>query len=372
MNSTLERILVPLGAVAVSLLLFALFVALAGYPPLDVFALLYKGGFGSSFSWNNSLQRAAPLILTGLAVAIPARAGLVIIGGEGAMVLGGLAAAIVGVWGPVHIPLVAQIIMLLSGALVGAIWIGLCGWMRHARGINETISSLLMAYIGIALLNHFVEGPLKDPNSLNKPSTPPIPDANMLGLTPGFDVHMGLLIGVVVALIAWAVLRFTTLGFALKVVGGNPRAAQLAGLRVGRWIIGACAAGGAAAGLSGAVEVAAVHGAANASLISGYGNAGILIAFMARHNPLAIIPVAVLIGGIGAAGGMLQRRLDMPDATVIVLQGMAFIAILASEAVMGSPWRRIAQRLWGIEPATTPVAPAPVTVLAKSSTLEAA
>jgi simple sugar transport system permease protein len=167
------------------------------------------------------------------------------------------------------------------------------------------------------------------------------------------------------------VLRFTTLGFALKIVGGNPRAAQLAGLRVGRWIIGACAAGGAAAGLSGAIEVAAVHGSANASLISGYGNAGILIAFMARQNPLAVIPVAVLIGGIGAAGGMLQRRLDMPDATVIVLQGMAFIAILASEATMGSPWRRIAQRIWGIEPNTMPVARAPVTVEAKSTLLEA-
>lgn len=349
MHGTLERLLVPIGAVILALILFALFVAIAGYPPLEVFSLIYKGGFGSGFSWNNTLQRAAPLILTGLAVAIPARAGLVIIGGEGAMVLGGLAAAIVGVWGPTHPPLLAQISMLLCGAIAGGLWIGLCGWMRHARGINETISSLLMAYIGIALLNHFVEGPLKDPNSLNKPSTPPIPESVMLGLTPGFDVHLGLLIGIVVAIIVWAILHFTTIGFALKIVGGNPRAAQLAGLRVGRWIIGACAAGGATAGLSGAIEVAAVHGAANASLISGYGNAGILIAFMARHNPLAVIPVAILIGGISAAGGMLQRRLDMPDATVLVLQGMAFIAILASEATMGSDWRRIGQKLWGIE-----------------------
>lgn len=339
MNSTLERILIPLGAILVALALFALFVAIAGYPPLEVFGLLYKGGFGSDFSWNNTLQRAAPLVLTGLAVAIPARAGLVIIGGEGAMVIGGLMAGIVGVWGPTHPPLLAQLSMLVCGALAGGIWIGLCGWMRHARGINETISSLLMSYIGIALLNHFVEGPLKDPNSLNKPSTPPIPDINMLGLTPGLDVHIGLLIGVLVAIFAWAVLRFTTLGFALKLVGGNPRAAQLAGLRVGRWLVGACAAGGAAAGLSGAIEVAAVHGSANAALVSGYGNAGILIAFMARHNPLAVIPVAVLIGGIGAAGGMLQRRLDMPDATVLVLQGMAFIAILASETLFGRNWR---------------------------------
>lgn len=336
LTATVERLLIPLGAVIFALLLYALFVALAGYPPLEVFELLYKGGFGSGFAWNNTLQRAAPLILTGLAVAIPARAGLVIIGGEGAMVLGGLAAAVVGMWGTQgSSPLPAQLAMLVAGTGVGALWIGLCGWMRHARGINETISSLLMAYIGIALLNHFVEGPLKDPASLNKPSTPPIGDSLMLGLTPGTEVHMGLAIGILVALIAWAILRFTTVGFALNVVGGNPRAAQLAGLRTGAWLIGACAAGGAAAGLAGAVEVAAVHGAANAALISGYGHAGILIAFMARHNPFAVIPVAILIGGINAAGGMLQRRLDMPDAAVLVLQGLAFIVILASETLYG-------------------------------------
>lgn len=370
MHSTIERLCITLGAILVALALFALFVAIAGYPPSEVFSLIYKGGFGSSFSWNNTLQRAAPLILTGLAVALPARAGLVIIGGEGAMVLGGLAAAIVGVWGPQAPTLLAQGAMLLAGMLVGGAWIGLCGWMRHARGINETISSLLLAYIGIALLNHFVEGPLKDPASLNKPSTSPIAAANMLGLTPGFDVHMGLLIGVVVALLAWFILSFTTLGFSLKMVGGNPRAAQLAGLRVGIWIVVACAAGGACAGLAGAIEVAAVHGAANASLISGYGHAGILIAFMARQNPLAVIPVALLIGGIGAAGGMLQRRLDMPDATVLVLQGMAFVAILASEATVGAAWRRIAQRLFGIEPvdpAKRPVLSVPIIRPARAS-----
>ena len=97
----------------------------------------------------------------------------------------------------------------------------------------------------------------------------------------------------------------------------------------------ACALGGAAAGLAGMVEVAAVHGNANASLIAGYGYAGILVAFIARQNPLAIVPVAVLVGGIAASGGMLQRRLDLPDATVLVLQGMAFMLILASEALYG-------------------------------------
>jgi len=332
---SMEGILIPLGALLVAMLLFAVFVFSVGQSPLEVFYLLYKGAFGSSFSWQNTLLRASPLILTGLAVAIPAQAGMVIIGGEGALALGALLAAVAAIALAGFPPLIVQAGMLIAGALIGAFWIGLSGWLRNYRGVNETISSLLLSYIGIALLNHFVEGPLKDPASLNKPSTQPIGDANMIGNLPGLDVHYGLVIGAACALIAWFVLKFTTTGFALKLVGGNPRASQMAGLRVNLWIVGAAAAGGAAAGLAGAIEVAAVQGAANSAVVAGYGYAGILVAFLARQNPLAIIPVAILIGGINASGGMLQRRLDMPDASVLVLQGIVFVVILTSDTLMG-------------------------------------
>ncbi len=330
-----EAVLIPAGALLFAMLLFAAFVTAIGQSPLEVFKLLYEGGFGSSFAWQNTLLRAAPLILTGLAVAIPAQAGMVIIGGEGALALGALLAAITGISLNGMPPLFVQTCILLAGALTGAIWIGISGWLRNYRGVNETISSLLLSYIGIALLNHFVEGPLKDPASLNKPSTLPIGDANMIGNLPGMDVHYGLLIGVVLALVAWLVLKFTTTGFSLQIVGGNPRAAQMAGLRVNLWIVGAAAAGGAAAGIAGAIEVAAVQGAATSAVVAGYGYTGILVAFIARQNPLAVIPVAILIGGINAAGGMLQRRLDMPDASVLVLQGIAFVVILASDTLLG-------------------------------------
>jgi ABC-type uncharacterized transport system permease subunit len=330
-----EAMLIPAGAILAAMLLFAAFVYAIGQSPLDVFGLLYEGAFGSSFSWQNSLLRASPLILTGLAVAIPAQAGMVIIGGEGALALGALVAAVAGAALGGLPPLLAQSGMLIAGALIGAFWIGLSGWLRNYRGVNETISSLLLSYIGIALLNFFVEGPLKDPASLNKPSTQPISAADMIGNMPGMEVHYGLLIGALCALFTWFILRFTTIGFALKTVGGNPRASQMAGLRVNLWVVGAAAAGGAAAGLAGAIEVAAVQGSANASVVAGYGYAGILVAFIARQNPLAVIPVAILLGGINAAGGMLQRRLDMPDATVLVLQGIVFVVILTSDTLTG-------------------------------------
>jgi simple sugar transport system permease protein len=129
------------------------------------------------------------------------------------------------------------------------------------------------------------------------------------------------------------------------VVGGNPRAAQLVGLPASRLILLACALGGAAAGLAGAIEVAAVHNSANASLIAFYGYAGILVSFMARHNPVAIIPVAILFGGFGAAGSLLQRRLGLPDASVLVLQGIAFVLILASEALRDVDWKAFFERI---------------------------
>jgi len=331
----MDPVLIPVGALLVGMLLFAVFILLVGKSPLDVFWTMYQGGFGSSFSLQTTLVLAAPLILTGLAVAIPAQAGMVIIGGEGALAVGALMAGIVGYALRDSPALVAQFGMLGVGALTGAFWFALSGWLRNYRGVNETISSLLLSYIGIALLNYCIQGPLRDPASTNNPATRPIGDAHMIGNIPGLEVHYGLVIGIVCALIVWAVMRFTTVGLALRAVGGNPRAAQMAGLNVNFWVIGAAAVGGAAAGLSGAIEVAAVHGDANSAIVAGYGFTGILVAFIARQNPFAVIFVAIMFGGIDAAGGMLQRRLDMPDATVVVFQGILFVVILASDTLLG-------------------------------------
>lgn len=333
--AVLDAAVPALIALAITVVLFSIAVALAGYDPLEVWGLIAAGGFGDAFAWQNTLQRAAPLVLTGLAVALPAQAGRVIIGAEGALVLGGLAAAALGTVVAGAGPLVAWPSMALAGALAGALWIGLAGWLREAREVNETISSLLLAFIAIALFNQCVETVLRDPASLNKPSTKPLPDTLMLPSLPGLDVHWGLGLGVALALAAWVTMRFTPLGLALRVAGGSPRTALGVGLPVATLTIGACAAGGACAGLAGAVEVAAVHGAANGSLIAGYGYSGILIAFAARFSPAGVVPVAILVGGIAASGSLLQRRLGLPDASVTVLLGFAFVALIGCETLRG-------------------------------------
>jgi general nucleoside transport system permease protein len=332
-----EYVVIPGLALAVSGIAFSIFLLALGKSPLEFFDLVERGGFGTAFSLQNTLVTSSPLILTALCVALPARIGLVIIGGEGALVLGGFASAAVAIplVGGHQSVVLTLTIMALTSVVVGGFWIGIVGYLRHARGVNETISSLLMTYIGIAIMNFFVEGALRDLTNPNKPSTKPIGDAYMIGDIPGTDVHWGLPVGIVLAIVLWILLSRTTFGFAVRVSGGNPRAALAQGLPVGKLIVICCAIAGACAGLAGFFEVAAIQGRANASLAAGYGYTGILIAFLARHNPLAIIPVAILFGGIVASGSLIERRMDLPDATVLVLQGLTFVVLLISETLYG-------------------------------------
>jgi simple sugar transport system permease protein len=334
-HGAVEAVAIPLLAIVVAAAIFGAFIAALGKSPVQLYQLVYAGAFGTWFSWQNTLLRGAPLLLTALCVALPARLGLVVIGGEGALVLGGLASAAVAAPLQGLPPAAVLAAMALAGMAAGAAWIGAAGALRAYRGVNETISSLLLAYIAIALMNHLVEGVLRDPASLNKPSTAHIGAANMIGALPGTEVHWGLAVGVVACVAAWLLVERTTFGFAARMTGGNIRAARLQGLPVGRLIVVFCALGGAMAGLAGMLEVAAVHGRANGSLIVGYGYTGILVAFLARQNPLAVVPVSVLLGGVAAAGGLVQRRMGLPDATMLVLQGILFVVILLSEALYG-------------------------------------
>jgi simple sugar transport system permease protein len=331
-----EFIAIPLLALCGAAILFSLFLLAVSKNPIDFFELVYRGGFGTAFSLQNTLQRSAPLILTALAVAIPARIGMVMIGGEGALVIGGFVSAAVAIPMLDRVPpMLALIVMAIMGSSAGAIWVGFAGFLRYARGVNETISTLLMTYIGIAVMNFFVEGSLRDLTNPNKPSTKPLGDAYMVGKIPGTDVHWGLAAGIVIAVALHVLMTRTTFGFAARITGGNPRAALAQGLPVGKLILACTAIAGACAGLAGFYEVAAIQGRANASLAAGYGFTGILVAFLARHNPIAIIFVAILFGGIVASGGLIQRRMDLPDATVLVLQGFVFLVLLTSETLYG-------------------------------------
>jgi len=331
-----EAILLPIGAVLVALIIFGLFTALAGAHPFAVYGSIYKAAFGSWSAWQNTLIRASPLMLTALCTALPARLGLVVIGNEGALVMGGLSAVLVGLSLGTTIPGVGvQGAMALGSIIGGGVWIAIVGALRHYRGVNETISSLLMNYIAIAFMNHLVQGPLRDPEFVTKPSSAELAESVWLGTIPSTRIHYGLVYGLIACILAYFLIQRTTFGFAARTAGGNIRAARVAGLPVGKLTLVVCFLAGSCAGLAGMVEIAAVQRRLNESIVSNYGYAGIVVAFVSRHNPLATVLVSVLLGGILASGGILQRSHDLPDATVLVFQGIVFLCVLFSDSLYG-------------------------------------
>jgi ABC-type uncharacterized transport system permease subunit len=336
-RGALAKLYIPLSSLLAALVIFGGFCALAGANPFGVYHSIYRAAFGSWNSFQNTLIQASPLMLSSLCTALPARLGLVIIGNEGAIVIGGLAAVVSGLaladWGAAA-P-VAQLGMALGAMALGGLWIALVGALRHYRAVNETISSLLLNYIAIAFLNHLINGPLKDPRSLNNPSSYPLPEGYLLGNLPGSRVHYGLIFGLIACGIAYFLIQRTTFGFAARTAGGNLRAAKIAGLPVGQLTLIICFLAGACAGLAGMVEVAAIHGRANAALNAGYGYSGVLVAFIARQNPIAATVVSLLLGGILASGGILQRAHNLPDATVMVFQGIVFLTVLYGDSLQG-------------------------------------
>jgi simple sugar transport system permease protein len=206
------------------------------------------------------LVRAAPLMLCGLCTALPARAGLIVIGNEGAMVMGAIGAVAAGLAVPNAPHLTSLLLMAVAGMLAGGLWICIAAALHQYRGVNAVISSLLLNYIAIALLNHLIEGPMRDPASLNNPSTMALADAQHLGMISGTTVHDGLLFGIVACLAAWFLLSRTTLALPRKWSAAISRCPVV---RPWHWTRAAHAQlpGGACAGLAGMVEVAACRDA---------------------------------------------------------------------------------------------------------------
>ncbi|MBF2735577.1 MAG: ABC transporter permease [Betaproteobacteria bacterium AqS2] len=326
----LETAAIAAAASLLALLGWLLVAAVTGLPAFASLGVLLRGSFGSGFALRQTFEAATPLLLTGLAVALPARAGLLVIGAEGAFVISALAAAVAAAWldGWAALPL-----LLGAGVLAGAAWLGICGWLKSARGVHEAVSSLLLAYVAVALVSHLVEGVLRDPASFDRPTTAPISVDAQLGSWEG--LHAGLPLGLLACLLAYAAVSHSRWGFGLRLAGANPAAARFAGIDVGRLTIAMCVLSGALAGLAGALQVGAVAHSAGPALALGYGYAGILVAMIARGDMRAVIAAAVLVGALEAGGGALQRELGAPAASAKMMEGLLFIAIVVCGCARG-------------------------------------
>lgn len=311
-----------------TLAVFSAFLAAKGADPLEVLRSMWDTAAGSSDSLGETFLRATPILLAALATAVPARAGLFNLGGEGQLLLGAVGAFLAanqvqGASGPVTL-----VAMLVGGALLGGAWAAVPALLKVLTRTNEAISGLLLNYIAGLIVTWLCFEPWKDPTSLGQAYSRELEGAERFPIIWGNRVHAGIFVGLAAALVLWVVLRSTTWGFKLRVLGGNPAAARRAGLAVGGLSVASMVVGGAMAGMGGVIEVAGTEGRLRPDLLAGVGFIGFLASWLARHDPLRIIASAVLLGGIAVGGSGLKISAGLSGGAVNILMALVLFGVL--------------------------------------------
>ena len=325
----------PFVAVVVTLLLSSLLVAWAGAPVGKAYALLLQGGFGSRFALTETLTRATPLILTGLAAAVAFRARLFNIGAEGQLYAGALAAVAVGGLhggsGFEASPWLLFPLMIAAAMLAGALLLLGPALLKSRLGVDEVVTTLLLNFIALLVVSAMLDGPMKDPGAMGWPQSVALQDALQLGkLIERSRVHSGLLAALGLSAALWALLRFTTLGFEIRAVGANARAAAFAGMPVQAVGLKVALLSGALAGLAGALEVAGRTGYVTLDMSPGYGYSGIVIAMLAMLNPLGVVAAAVFVAGMLVGADSMSRAVAVPTYIADVIVAISLITMLVA------------------------------------------
>jgi ABC-type uncharacterized transport system permease subunit len=317
--------------VVAPLTLFALFLLMFGVNPLQLYASMVQSTFGDPYGFGEVVIKATPFILTALATALPAKAGMINVGGEGQLAFGALATTFAAVFllpnAPSWIGLPALII---CGAFGGALWAGIVGFLKTVGKLNETITSLLMNYIAYFIVGYFVHGILKDPKSFNWPFSPEIGEQlRLITFTLSSRAHVGIIIAIVLVIVVWYILDRTRVGYRIRVIGGNPLAAKRAGFKVSRQQLWILIAAGALAGIGGMIEITGIEGRLRPSTGMNYGYLGFLASWMAWNHPLALIGTAFIIAMISVAGNSMEMTSGLPASSVQILLALVLFSILA-------------------------------------------
>jgi simple sugar transport system permease protein len=328
-------VLAPLGAIVFTLLASSLLVIWAGAPVGRTWGLLLQGGFGSVFALTESLTRAIPLILTGLAAAVAFRARLYNIGAEGQLYAGALAAiAVGGLHGGTGFELPSALLfplMMAAAALAGALLLLGPALLKARLGVDEVVTTLLLNFMVLLLVSAMLDGPMKDPLAMGWPQSVALQADLELGkLVAATRVHTGLLWAVGLALALWALLQRTVTGFDIRAVGANARAAAFAGVPVTRTVVLVALLSGALAGLAGAIEVAGRTSYLTLDMSPGYGYSGIVIAMLAGLHPLGVLLAAVFVAGVQVGADSMSRALGVPTYIADVIVATALIAVLVA------------------------------------------
>jgi len=310
-------------------LVFGAFVLANGADPLGVFADIWFSTLTQPGQFQQIVVRAAPFVLAGLAVVIPARAGMVNVGGEGQLIIGAVAAAGVALaLGETAAPGVVVPAMAVAGALAGAGWAGIAAVMRITVKVNEAVTTLLLNYVALFAMLFLILGPWKDPAALGQSTSVEVPDAVKLPLLSGTAINVGVVIALVAAVAVWFALSRTAWGFRLGVVGGNPEAARRAGIPVVVLLLSALLIGGALAGLAGYVQLAGTEYKLRPTFGLTIGYVAFLASWLARHRPLPLLLASLALAAIAVSGNSLQIGSGLPAASVNILMGLVLIAVL--------------------------------------------
>ncbi|HRJ56679.1 MAG TPA: ABC transporter permease [Anaerolineales bacterium] len=346
--STLFDALLPVLATLAALAVGAVMLLFLKVNPIEAYAALLNGAFGSFNSFAETLVKATPLLLVALGICISFRGDVINIGGEGQMIVGAILATWVGLTFTDYPGWLITTVALLAGFLGGAVWGGIPGILKAYFNVNEILSTVMMNAIAVQLMNFLLRGPMIDPAQADVaskiPQTARLLDIFQLPRLAPTRLHMGALIAVGLAVLVYILLWRTTLGYRIRAVGQNPHASRYAGIKVPRYMVMALLLSGAFAGLAGAIQVYGVNyrmitdGSAS-GFTGSAGFNGIVAALFGQLHPIWSIPASILFGALLVGANSMQRIVQVPSALITVLNGLVVVFVVSSEI-----WRRRRQR----------------------------
>jgi len=333
-DGKLVELSIPFLAVFSALVVGALLIWASGASVYEAYKGLFEGMLGSRTAIANTFVAAAPYILTGLSVALGFQCGLFNIGAEGQFYMGALFSvitgyALTGLPGFIHLPLAMG-----AGIIGGCIWGAIPGYLKAKFGAHEVINTIMMNYIGVKLVDFIVKKVLRDP-SASVDRTPYIQKSAELVKLFGDDyrIHAGVIVAIIMVWVAYLFLYKTRFGFEIRTTGINPQSARYAGMNVPWNITLVMAVAGGLAGLAGAGEVLGLKHNLPAAFSSGYGYDAIAVAFLAKANPIAVLPAAFLWGGLRNGAGLMQLRVGVSIDLINVIQALVIVFIAADPIV---------------------------------------
>jgi simple sugar transport system permease protein len=324
------------GGMGLSLILALMMGAIvfwfAGANPLEAYAVMAVGAFGSLYDISEVLVKAIPLIFCGLAVGVAAKILLWNVGAEGQLAVGGIASAAIALFlSPFLPPALILPCMVIAGFLGGGLWAAIAGILKARMGVNEILTSLMLNYVAIYWLEHLYFGPWRDPMGMGFPGTAMFPEQAWLPRFPQTRVHLGLVFCILAALIIRWIFARTRWGYEIRVIGENPKAARLARMNINGYIFWVIFVSGGLAGLAGMAEASGIHYRLQQGLTVGYGYVGIIVACLARLHPVGIIFVAIFLAGLLVGGDQLQAVMHLPSSVGLVLEGTLLFFVLGSD-----------------------------------------